>query len=62
MSEIIRDTDPPQLGDEPDDDDEEIDSTLLEPTEGFDSEPSPDEVEGWEERHQPPVDIEKVDR
>lgn len=60
MSEIIRDTDPPQLDNKPDDD-EEINQALLEQTEGFDSEPSPDE-ESWEERHQPPTDIEKIDR
>lgn len=60
MSEIIRDNDPPQLGVEPDDDDKEIDPILLEPTEGFDSEPLIDE--GWEGRHQPPVDVEKEDR
>lgn len=62
MSEIIRDNDPPQFDTDPNEDDEEIDPTLLEPTEGFDSEPFKDDEEGWEERHQPPVDVDKVDR
>jgi hypothetical protein len=62
MSEIIRDTDPPLLDDDPEDDDSELDSSLLEPTEGFDSEPSLDDEEGWEGRHQPPIDIDKVNR
>lgn len=64
MSEIIRDTAPPQLGEEPNDDDEEIDASLLEPTEGFDIEPYDNEAD-WEGRHHLPGntdDIEKEDR
>lgn len=60
MSEIIRDTDPPLLDQDPEDDDSELDPTLLEQTEGFDSEPPLDD--DWEGRHQPSIDIEKEDR